>query len=75
MTEIEYFEPFQDDFGIEVPSPEWLVVRAQLFEGFAWDDHSLYLAFHDPIIGFVTVRKELLHNVTHFSITDIPIDL
>lgn len=75
MTDIEHFEDFTDDFGCAVRSPEWLIVHGNKVDDYAWDDASLYLAYHDPLVGFTTIRGELLHNVTHFTITDIPIEL
>ena len=74
MTDIEHFDPFEDEFGNPTGSPEWLIVRAKKAEGFAWEDPSLYIARHDPIIGFVSIDEDLLHQVTEFYITDITID-
>jgi hypothetical protein len=75
MHKIEYFEPYVNEFGEEEPSPEWLIVRAQKVDGFAWDDHELYLALHEPAIGFMSSNKDLLHNVTHYHITEITAEL
>jgi len=74
MTDIEHFDPFEDEFGNQAGSPEWLVVRANKAEGFVWEDPSLYIARHDPIIGFVSIDEDLLDKVTEFYITDITID-
>ena len=74
MTDIEHFDPFEDELGHQAGSPEWLIVRAKKAEGFAWEDPTLYIARHCPILGFVSIEEDRLDQVTEFYITDITID-
>lgn len=75
MTDIEHFEEFENELGDVVSSPEWLIIRGQRVDGFAWDDPSLYLARSEPLVGFIAINGDLIHNVTEFTITDIPVEL
>jgi len=73
MTPIEYFDPQEAD-----QAPVYFIVRAKRVAGFEWQRHEMYLATWDPVSGFMcnywsTIQDAVLHDVTHFHITDIPV--